>query len=335
MKGPQDPQGPAGPEGAAGRPALGLWGAGVAAVLVALPWAASGRLPERLATHWSASSGAPDGSMPLWAAALLPAVVWAALVLLTAGAARWCGRAAASAVLPAGGVFLVGGQACVVRANLDRADWHQARLDSLGIALTLAVAVAVAVAVAAGLAGRLMTRRRSRARPPAALRGPGMEIPAGETFVWFSRTANPWLRATAAVTGLAAVAAALAAVAGLVPSPWALVTPLAVTSVVVVGCSSVRASVTERGLEVALGPFGMPVRRWRAGDIESARAEHRTAAQVGGWGYRLSGRGTTVMLRAGECLVVRPLRGGEFAVSVGDAERGAALLNSLVARRTP
>ncbi|GAA3089600.1 hypothetical protein GCM10020254_38220 [Streptomyces goshikiensis] len=38
------------------------------------------------------------------------------------------------------------------------------------------------------------------------------------------------------------------------------------------------------------------------------------------------------MLRAGECLVIRA-GGKEFAVSVDDAERGAALLNSLAGAR--
>ncbi|GGR82660.1 hypothetical protein Snoj_40460 [Streptomyces nojiriensis] len=50
--------------------------------------------------------------------------------------------------------------------------------------------------------------------------------------------------------------------------------------------------------------------------------------------YRLSGLGTTVMLRSGECLVIHPRRGREFAVSMDDAERGAALLSALSAQRT-
>ncbi|MFD8414867.1 hypothetical protein ACFV2Q_24440 [Streptomyces sp. NPDC059650] len=40
------------------------------------------------------------------------------------------------------------------------------------------------------------------------------------------------------------------------------------------------------------------------------------------------------MLRPGTCLVVRPRTGPEFAVSVDDAERGAALLNALAARQS-
>ncbi|WP_435303753.1 DUF1648 domain-containing protein [Streptomyces lavendulae] len=303
-----------------------IWVAGPAAVLAALPWAARGRLPERLATHWSGGSGAPDDSMPLWAAALFPALVWAALALLTLTLVRPRGGAAVYATLAAGAVFLVGAQAGIIRANLDRADWRHAG------SVDLALAVTIAAAAVAGTAGWMATRNRSTPAARPADTAPGMEIPAGETLVWLSRTANPWLRALAALTGAGALAAALAAVAGLVATPWALLAPLAIASVTVLACSSVRARVTERGLEVAFGPLGLPVRRWSAEDIESAHAEHRTPAQVGGWGYRLSGKGTTVMLRAGECLVIHPRRGADFAVSVEDAERGAALLNSLIAR---
>ncbi len=45
------------------------WGVGVLALLVALPLAASGRLPDRLEPppDWEAGSGRPDDSLPLWA----------------------------------------------------------------------------------------------------------------------------------------------------------------------------------------------------------------------------------------------------------------------------
>ncbi|WP_327135970.1 hypothetical protein [Streptomyces sp. NBC_01343] len=49
----------------------------------------------------------------------------------------------------------------------------------------------------------------------------------------------------------------------------------------VLACSSVRVRIAERGLDVALGPLGWPVRRWAAADIDWSRAETRTPAQVG------------------------------------------------------
>ncbi|MFG2879360.1 DUF1648 domain-containing protein [Streptomyces sp. NPDC048337] len=384
--------------------AVGGWAGGVPALIVALPLAAGGRLPDPVATHWG-GSGQPDGSMPLWGAIVFPAAVWAVLVLGVVLARRW----AASVLLP-GGVLLAGAQAVIVRANLDldRGDWRQA-----GALNGWLVAAVVGAAALAGTAGVLVDHRR-RADAPGAPTGAGaagvgaagtsagamgaagagaagmgaagtetpgakppgreapggeasgveipggaapgveapgveapgreapgagtpgreaagMDIPAGERFVWLARTSNPWLRLIAAVTGLAAAGAALAGVGGLVGSAaWGLVAPLGLASLLVLACSSVQARVTGKGLEVAFGPLGWPVRRWAAPDVESARVEDRRPVQVGGWGYRLSGLGTTVMLRGGPCLVVRS-KGKDFAVSVDDADRGAALLNSVSA----
>ncbi|MFF3328881.1 DUF1648 domain-containing protein [Streptomyces sp. NPDC002888] len=307
------------------------WGVGVLAVLVALPLAASRRLPGRLATHWEAGSGRPDGSMPLWAAALLPALIWGALAVVVMLTVRRAGGGGAmpgwaAAGLGFGGVTLLGGQAAVVRANLDRTDWHEAGSVTSWVVGTLVVAAAVG---AAGLAAAL----RAPTDPRPAANGPALDIPAGQRVVWLARTSNSWLQGLAGVTGLVAIAVVVAALAGLTDLPFLLAAaPFALASVLVLGCSSVRARVSEQGLDVAFGPFGRPTRHWAAEDIESARAENRTPAQVGGWGYRLGGRGTTVMLRSGECLVIRSAKGKEFAVSVDDAERGAALLNSLGAR---
>ncbi|MFF0302891.1 DUF1648 domain-containing protein [Streptomyces sp. NPDC004562] len=308
------------------------WCAGILLLLVGMPLAARGRLPETLATHWS-GSGEADSSMSLWAAALFPALLWAVLVAGLAVASRHTGpqsrgpvRGWTAVTLAAGGVFLVGVQASVTRANLDRSDWREAGSVTGGGVAT------VVVAAAAGALAWLATRR-SPAAPGRAADGPSMDLPEGQRLVWFSRTSNPWLQLTSAVTGLVALAAVVAAVGGLAETIPALtlVVPFVLASVLVLSCASVQARVGEEGLRVSFGPQGWPARRWALQDIEVARVEHRTPAQVGGWGYRLSGLGTTVMLRRGECLVVR-VKGKDFAVSVDDAERGAALLNSLGAK---
>ncbi|MEW2138893.1 DUF1648 domain-containing protein [Streptomyces sp. NPDC005409] len=317
------------------RPADARWGAtawiaGVFALLAVLPLATSSRLPERVATHWG--SAAPDGSMPVWAGAAVPALVWAVLALGTVLTTKRVGTQApswAGATLAFTGIFMAGAQASIVRANLDRTDWREAGSVGLGIALTSVAALA------AGALGWIAGRRGELPSPAAEAGGGGyMEIPSGQRVVWLSRATNPWLHLVAAVTGVAALAAALAAACGLLTGmQWAVVTPFALASVLTFAFSSVQARVTEKGLEVAFGPLGWPMRRWTPQDIESSRAESRYPAQVGGWGYRLSGLGTTVMLRAGECLVIHPRKGPEFAVSVDDAERGAALLSTLSARR--
>ncbi|MFD7626525.1 DUF1648 domain-containing protein [Streptomyces sp. NPDC059851] len=304
------------------------WGVGVLAVLAALPPAASGRLPDRLATHWD--GGSPDSSMPLWAVALFPALAWAVLVLSIAFAGRRGGSpsgAWAGASLLFGGVFLAGAQASIVRANLDRTDWKDAASVGGGVAIT------AVVAVAAGALGWLAGRRALPTAPIRLAAGDVMEIPAGERRVWLSRTSNLWFHLIGAMTGLVAAAGTVAAAGGLLGVQWALIAPFAIASLAMFAFASVQARVTEAGLEVAFGPLGWPARRWAAGDIVSARVENRGPAHVGGWGYRLSGLGTTVMLRAGECLVIHPRKGPEFAVSVDDAERGAALLNALSSKQ--
>ncbi|MFD9073152.1 DUF1648 domain-containing protein, partial [Streptomyces lasiicapitis] len=49
------------------------WVAGVLALLLALPLLTAGRLPDRVATHWTGTAGRPAGSMPRVAAAVFPA----------------------------------------------------------------------------------------------------------------------------------------------------------------------------------------------------------------------------------------------------------------------
>ncbi|MFJ8093214.1 DUF1648 domain-containing protein [Streptomyces griseofuscus] len=303
--------------------------AAVAALVTGLPWLQRDRLPDRLATHWNGGP-APDGSMPLWSASLVPSAVWLVLALALSVRWRrsWTGpRSWLPIALAPTGVVLVGAQISIVRANLDRADWHQARQPGWWIAVTLALAAA---------AGVLAWRLAVRATATAPLAGtPELDLARDERLVWFSRTDNPWLQSLSAVAGLVAVGAALGLVLGLAPAAtlWPVCAGCAVLALAGSVSSSVRAKVSEAGLEISFGPLGWPARRWTPDALESARAERRLPSQVGGWGYRLSGLGTTVMLRAGDCLVVRPRgRRSDFAVSVDDAERGAALLNALRAR---
>ncbi|WP_259471029.1 DUF1648 domain-containing protein [Streptomyces sp. 1114.5] len=305
-----------------------VWSVGVLALLVALPLAARHRLPDPLATHWGGRD--PDGSMSLTAAVLFPAGLWLVLVALSALARRyWDLRTpgAAAAVLAGGGVLLTGAQTSIVHANLDRVRWQDAA--PMGIEVVLIMLATAGATTLAWLAGR---RNAGPAEQRPAAGSPVLQVPAGERFVWLSRAANPWLQLLAAVLGLAAVAGALTAASGLAGPDWSIALSFGLPALAVLACSSVQARVTSRGLTVGFGPFGRPARHWAPEDLVSARAEERTAAQAGGWGYRINSRGTTVMLRRGACLVVRTRQGAEFAVSVDDAERGAALLNALIAR---
>ncbi|MFD5462409.1 DUF1648 domain-containing protein [Kitasatospora sp. NPDC127059] len=310
-----------------------LWGAvvwtlGVTALLVVLPLTARDRLPEQVATHWSGSR--PDGSMPLTMAALFPAGVWLLVALglavgLRLGPDRT--RGVAGPVLAATGVLLAGAQASIVRANLDRTRWQDAA--PMGVEVVLII-------VAAGLAGALAwlaTRRAAAVTAPVLPGAPVLAAKPGERLVWLSQAANHWLQVLAAVLGLVAVSGALLAASGRTESAdWLSVVLFGAGAVTVLLCSSVRVRVTGDGLHVGFGPFGLPTRHLTPAEIASARVEHLSARQAGGWGFRVFRKGTAVFVRSGECLVVRTTRGTDLVISVDDAERGAALLNALVER---
>ncbi|WP_338684132.1 DUF1648 domain-containing protein [Streptomyces acidiscabies] len=304
------------------------WGAvvGCAAVLVllvALPLIAHGRLPDRVATHWD-GGGRADGSMPFWGAVAFPALIWvvgcAASLYVVLRVSRGSTAGWVGVGLPTLGLGLVGGQAAVVRANLDVRDWHEA-----GSTYGWIVGVVV---VALTVGGLVWLSRRSTPEPEGD--GPVMDLPQDRRVAWFSRLSSPALQAVAAVLGFAALAVVAASLGGMTgPRPGiALTIGLGVASLLSFTFASVQVRVGEQGLRVSFGPLRWPARHWSVADIESARVEQRTPAQAGGWGYRINGLGTTVMLRGGACLVVRS-KGRDFAVSVDDAERGAALLNSL------
>ncbi|MET9182115.1 DUF1648 domain-containing protein [Kitasatospora aureofaciens] len=313
-----------------------VWTLGVAALLVALPMSARDRLPDQVATHWSGSR--PDGSMPLTTAALFPAVIWLLVAAVLAVALRFRpgrARGLAGPVLAATGVLLSGAQASIVRSNLDRVRWQDAAPMDVEVVL---------IVVAAGLAGALAwlaTRRPAdtsaftgTSGAPATRIGAPVLVPgAGERLVWLSQASNHWLQALSSVLGLLSVPGVMLAASGRTGSvDWRAVTFFGLGAVVALLCSSVRVRVTEAGLHIGFGPFGWPARRLAPAELVSARVEQLTAREAGGWGYRVHRGGSVVFLRRGACLVVRTRRGRDFAVSVDDAERGAALLNALIAR---
>ncbi|WP_158845366.1 DUF1648 domain-containing protein [Streptomyces sp. NRRL WC-3742] len=336
---PKDPKDPKDEEPASRRPVSrgALWGAvawtlGVMALLLAMPLAARDRLPEQVATHWSGSD--PDGSMSVTAAALFPAGIWLLVTLFVAAAFRFRlgqARAVFAAVLACTGVLLTGAQASIVHANLDRARWQDA--EPMGLQVVLIILASGTAGALAWLATRRTAAAPAGPTPPTALvpGAPVLRLPAGERAVWLSHAANVPLQVAATVLGLGALALLLTSATGLTDGPWPAVVCLALLAVTLMLGASAQVRVTAQGLHVGFGPFGLPARHWALADLESARVEVRTARQAGGWGYRINDRGTTVMLRRGECLVVRTRRGADFAVSVDDAERGAGLLNSLLA----
>lgn len=302
-----------------------VWAVAVAGVLGIVALVFAPRLPQPIASHWDLA-GTPDDSASLSWFLLITLGLWVVLAGagLTAGLASARQRAVGVALLVAGGVFVCGVLGSTVWANLDAADWQQAR------SLSWQVFVVVGASGLAGAGGHRIALNgcagggsgEEGERGGSAV--PVARLSPGERVVWTSAATNrPMLIAGSVSLPAGSAAAALG-------ESWGAGAALVACGVALIGLSSVRVHISDRGLAVVLGPLGWPVRRIGLAEIGGARVERRRPAEVGGWGYRgLPGR-ATIMLRGGECLVVRRNSGGELGISVDDAERGSALLNAMI-----
>lgn len=308
------------------------WGLIVTAVLVIVPLALRERLPDPLAVHWS-TSGGPDRSDTLLMLVLTALGVWLLSWAVLTGLAlhggcltRRLSRMYWWGTLGGISVFVAGLELSTLVSNLDRSSWQQAAL--LTAALVATVAGAVAAAVLAGYLGRGEPDQLQ----PSGEAPPRLRLREGQRSVWVARLTNPWLSAlglgSAAVLVVVVVLQLLGI--GLMAVTLPLVSAMGIVTLTGLWTSSIAVRVTEDGVAVGFGLFGWPVRRIRLSKIETAWAEQRFPSQVGGWGVRGLPGSAAIMLRGGECLVLRYRSGGQLVISVDDAERAASLINALI-----
>lgn len=291
--------------------------------------AVAGRLPDPIAVHWSGME--PDGSLSQigWLAVMLGMLALGGLIagIAVASTPDWGYRATRRGFLAgilAWGGFTLGVHASVLLANLDNFYWQDARTSLLAIPLVL---IPSAIGFLAGwfLAGNSDQPRKSTPIPSVTL-------DSGDRAAWATRVAVKWARyAFIAVAVLTVVTAALAG-AGFAQVPWVTPIALAIVSAAGVTLTSISISIGARGVMVRFGVIGWPVWRIKLSDIDSASVEDRQALEVGGWGLRITPYGTALMLRSGECLVIKRHRKKNVFISVDDAASAAALLNALVER---
>ena len=286
----------------------------------------SERLPDPIATHFS-GAGVPDGSTSL---AMFPLVVLPGWLLLAVFAViagtvgrRRAHRAGSAAMLGAVAVFFAGITASTLWTNLDHTAWQDARLPVWHVLPVLAGAAL------AGFAGWLIGNRgpdepvaESEADDVA-----GLDLEPGRRAVWVSSVSSRVL----VIVGAAGV---LVGVGTLVLTGWQVALPALLVGIVVSALSTARIRVDEQGVRAAFGPQRFPVRRIRLEQISGARVARHRALEVGGWGYRVLPATTAIMLRGGECLVLRLNSGRDFVISVDKPDRGADLVNALLAERS-
>lgn len=318
----------------------GAWAVAVTGLVVAIPFWCRGRLPDPLAIHWGVS-GSPDDSSSFAEFAVMPACVWVLLAVLALvpilrgrNVTQRRMRGWTGALLLAGAVFSAGLAALTAWANFDVVEWHQAR------SLSWQVVVLLVIACGAGWLGWWVARLGpDEAGPdetgpdePSDRRAEAGRLPLrrGDRLVWVASGVNRWLIVS---SGIATAALALLlglALLGSTSTPWVFAAVTAIGAPVMFALSAVRVHVGENGVTLAFSPFRWPVRRIPLSKLDGARAETRSPSRVGGWGYRGLPGNATIMLRGGECLVLRYRSGSELGISVDDAERGAALINALL-----
>ena len=297
------------------------------AVLVAalLPLAYAGTLPDPVASHWG-SGGAPDGNLPRLVdhlALLVTTVViavgplWAASRADRPSARLLVGLAHGGAALFA---LLRWGS---LEANAGAASWRGAGVLGLADA-----AVAVVAALCAGALGAWLARNRPD-HPPATRTVAPLEVAPGDRVVWVGRqTAGP---ALVVPVVLVVVGAVLALV---VPGPGLVVVgPLGLAAAALATFARVSVAVSDRGVDVRLGPLGWPRLHVAIADVTAVGVEHVEPMSHGGWGYRAMPGRRAVVVRRGEGLRIGRRGRPDLIVTIDGAEDAARVLGALTPPR--
>lgn len=300
----------------------------VVGVTVALALSWRDELPNPVASSWS--SGRITGTSSLNGVLIATLTPVLAIALAAWLVALFVGRTTAVRRFAAGfacglAVFICGltvGMLAIQR-GLTSADQAPGLGASLAVAAGAAVVVGVLVAVAMPADAPLKATGRVPADAPRAR----IAGTAGASWSGTVTFGQPGL----AVGLVVSLVVAFGVIGWFAKTPW-IVIPLVIALAVVglmLGRWTVR--VDDEGL-LARTAIPRP-RLWvPLNEIESAEvAQISPLRDFGGWGYRI-GRGgrVGVVLRTGEAIVVHRSGDREVVITVDDARRGAALLNSLV-----
>ncbi|MDN3024120.1 hypothetical protein [Streptomyces sp. S.PB5] len=154
--------------------------------------------------------------------------------------------------------------------------------------------------------------------------------------VWTGRATNrvQWLLALVGAACMALgieLAVDSAWTSGIAPLAMAVVGCIAAGLLVLFGTLAfvhVALKVDEESLEVRCGHMGLPRRRILLSNVAGAEVDaHITPRHWGGWGYRWRPeKGTAVVVRRGEGVVLRLWDGHTFTITVDDAEAAVQII---------
>ncbi len=275
-------------------------------------------LPDPMAIHWGLG-GEPNGSAPPLVLLVLLVVLFIAMAV---GVRRAAGRAPIEGASFVAGLFGVGALLAGVSwlsvlANRDVPQWTAADEVNLIAALGLIVLAVLSAWLGWEVAG-------GRSAAENAVRGPSPTLDIAEpgSAVWAGRGFGKL--ATSIALGVV--------VLGAITWGWTAVVLVGIGFVVFL-FSVVRVTVSRRGAVISLGWWGFPSWTVPMESISRAEVEMVNPMAYGGWGYRVRPGVRAVVVRAGESLRLVRDDATDLVYTVDDAERGAGLINSIIAER--
>lgn len=293
----------------------------VAAVVAAfMAW--RDRLPDPFPRHWNLA-GEVDGTTALgtFVSLVVGAVVGLALLgLVVVWAVRSRDVAGFTASL-AGGLawFLSSLFVGSLAASLDVVSAGEVELPVVGLVAGAVIGLLVAFALSK-LVPALASGEHAVAPPSSSL-----TFDAGEKVVWIgsaSSSALRWIGVAVAVAG--GVGVTVAGLGSLI---------LLLVGVVMALTSTVATRIDDAGVRVrwtALGVVGTTTPLAQVTGVEVTQAR---PGEWGGWGYRLSSRGTAHLVRAGEAIVLQRRGRKDLLITVDGAEQACDVLAGLLARQ--
>ncbi|MEU3983527.1 hypothetical protein AB0F77_26175 [Streptomyces sp. NPDC026672] len=168
---------------------------------------------------------------------------------------------------------------------------------------------------------------------------------AASPKVWTGRATNrvQWLLALGGAACLALgieLAVVSAWTSGIAPLVMSVVGCITAGLLVLFGTLAfvhVDLKLDDKSLEVRCGHIGVPRRRIPLSQVVGAEfAPHVTPRQWGGWGYRWRPeKGTAVVVRKGEGVVLRLWDGHTFTITVDNAESAVRVIRDRLRSGTP
>lgn len=306
----------------------------IAAAVVAALGQARASLPDPIATHWGAD-GRPNGFQALDRFLVFATVFTAGigLAMVLVGALKKA--AASTAPLAVGLSAFLGVLFCATTlTQRGLADAHQAPSSDSGMV------PAVGAGILSAVVTWLLVRRWGGREAPAAAglpeSAPRLDVPVGQGLAWTGHTRRS-PRALLVVAVACLLPGVSFVVLAVVNGQWGTATSLLLPVVIAVVAGfflSATVSIGRRGV-VARGLGLVTLVRIPLADIRCAEFVPDTGVMAwGGWGYRAGPDGQRALLTAsGPAVRVERLDGRSVVITVDDAERAAAVVNTLVAQR--